>query len=249
LNIDVVRLPEIITPQYVKSINTHPGILSLGLRKTFDPKTGSMVIRGTPFVVPGGRFNEMYGWDSYFEALGLLTDSRVELARAMVDNFAYEIEHYGKILNANRSYYLTRSQPPFLTDMINQVYKQLKEKVDKMGHSSAGIDTPIASHSINNHRSLQTWLSQSTRAAVKELFSIWKSSPRLDPIIGLSKYYPEGLGMPPETESTHFQHILSHYAEKHGVNVNAFTEMYTLGQVHEPELDEYFVHDRAGNPI
>ena len=57
----------------------------------------------------------MYGWDSYFEALGLLMDGRVDLAKAMVDNFVYQITHYRKILNANRTYYLTRSQPPFLT--------------------------------------------------------------------------------------------------------------------------------------
>ena len=65
-------------------------------------------------MVPGGRFNEMYGWDSYFEALGLLEDDRVDLAKAMADNFVYQITHYGKILNANRTYYLTRSQPRFL---------------------------------------------------------------------------------------------------------------------------------------
>ena len=69
-------------------------------------------------MVPGGRFNEMYGWDSYFIQLGLLRDGRVSLARDMADNFLYEIRNYGKILNANRTYYLTRSQPPFLTQML-----------------------------------------------------------------------------------------------------------------------------------
>ena len=64
----------------------------------------------------------MYGWDSYFIILGLLRDGRIDLARGMVDNFFFEIEHYGTILNANRAYYLTRSQPPFLTSMIMAVY-------------------------------------------------------------------------------------------------------------------------------
>lgn len=83
LNLEVVRLPENITPEFVKSLNNHPGILSLGLREVMldDEK----IIRGTPFVVPGGRFNEMYGWDSYFEVLGLLNDGRVELAKGMVN--------------------------------------------------------------------------------------------------------------------------------------------------------------------
>ena len=75
------------------------------------------------YVVPGGRFNEMYGWDSYFIIRGLLQAGRVELARGMVDNFFFEIEHYGAMLNANRTYYLTRSQPPFLSSMFVDVYQ------------------------------------------------------------------------------------------------------------------------------
>src|SRR6202040_2061762 len=75
-----------------------------------------------PYVVPGGQFNEMYGWDSYFIIRGLLRDHRTELAKGVVENFFFEIEHYGGVLNANRTYYLTRSQPPFLSSMILAVY-------------------------------------------------------------------------------------------------------------------------------
>lgn len=85
------------------------------------------------YVVPGGRFNEMYGWDSFFIILGLLEDGRVDLAKGMVDNFIFELEHYGAILNANRTYYLTRSQPPFFPAMALAVYDaQIKRgiKVD-----------------------------------------------------------------------------------------------------------------------
>src|SRR4029453_7989625 len=78
-----------------------------------------------PYVVPGGRFNEMYGWDSYFILVGLLRDDEVALAKDMTDNFLYEIEHYGTVLNANRTYYLTRSQPPFLTRMMLGVFEQI----------------------------------------------------------------------------------------------------------------------------
>src|SRR5271156_739798 len=74
------------------------------------------------YVVPGGRFNEMFGWDSYFIILGLLRDGRVDLAHGMVENFFYEIENYGAVLNANRTYFLTRSQPPLLSSMIRAVY-------------------------------------------------------------------------------------------------------------------------------
>ena len=52
------------------------------------------------YVVPGGRFNEMYGWDSYFIIVGLLRDGRIDLARGMVENFFFEIAHYGTVLNA-----------------------------------------------------------------------------------------------------------------------------------------------------
>lgn len=81
-----------------------------------------------PYVVPGGRFNEMYGWDSYFIQLGLLNDGQLELAQDMVKNFLYQVQHYGKVLNANRSYYLTRSQPPFLTEMVLNVFAQTGDK-------------------------------------------------------------------------------------------------------------------------
>jgi hypothetical protein len=77
------------------------------------------------YVVPGGRFNEMYGWDSYFIIRGLLRAGRVDLARGMVDNFFFEIEHYGAMLNANRTYYLTRSQPPFVSSMFVDVYRAI----------------------------------------------------------------------------------------------------------------------------
>ena len=71
------------------------------------------------------------------------------------------------------------------------------------------------------------------------------ATPRLDPVTGLSRYRPAGLGIPPETEATHFTHILEPYAEKHGISILEFGEKYNDGELHEPELDEYFLHDRA----
>lgn len=72
-----------------------------------------------PFVVPGGRFGEMYYWDSYFTMLGLEADQRHAIAEGMVADFAYEIDRYGHIPNGNRSYYLSRSQPPFFSKMLD----------------------------------------------------------------------------------------------------------------------------------
>ena len=102
--VDVRRLPRVISALGQIDASTLPaqGLLYLP----------------HPYVVPGGMFNEMYGWDSYFIVLGLLADHREALARGMVENFLYEIAHYGAVLNANRTYYFSRSQPPFLTSMM-----------------------------------------------------------------------------------------------------------------------------------
>ena len=73
------------------------------------------------------------------------------------------------------------------------------------------------------------------------------ASPRLDPVTGLSRYRPEGLGVPPETEASHFVHVLQPYAKKYGMEVPEFIKAYNRhdGAIDEPSLDEYFLHDRA----
>ena len=106
--IRVARLPEKITPADVKVVA--------------EIRDHGLLFLENPYVVPGGQFNEMYGWDSYFIVRGLLRDDRRDLARGMVENFFYEIQHYGGVLNANRTYYIGRSQPPFLSSMILALY-------------------------------------------------------------------------------------------------------------------------------
>ncbi|KAI8889544.1 glycoside hydrolase family 37 protein [Backusella circina FSU 941] len=222
LNLDVQYLPKDITANYVKSINDKPGILTLKMRKC--EGTSGPTLQGVPFVVPGGRFNEMYGWDSYFEALGLLSDGRIDLAKGMVENFAYEIKHYGKILNANRSYYLSRSQPPFLTDMAIKVYNELNPFESKEN---------------------KDWLREVFKSAIKEYHNVWMAEPRLDRKTMLSRYRPDGQGIPPETEASHFDHIVSKYAKKYNISISEFNRLYNNNEIKEPELDEYFLHDRA----
>ncbi|KAK5987473.1 Cytosolic neutral trehalase [Cladobotryum mycophilum] len=224
LRLDVQMLPAKITPELIRDMNDKPGLLAVAVEKVEegegDAKTTTL--KGLPFVVPGGRFNELYGWDSYMESLGLLIHDRVDLAKAMVLNFCFCIEHYGKILNATRSYYLGRSQPPFLTDMALRVYEKIKHEPES-----------------------KEFLRRAILAAIKEYHSVWTCEPRLDPVTGLSRYRPEGLGVPPETEDTHFIHILTPYAEKHKMDYKEFAQAYTYGKIKEPELDEYFLHDRA----
>lgn len=71
------------------------------------------------YIVPGGRFREVYYWDSYFTMLGLQASGEGELMENMIKNFAYMIESYGHIPNGNRTYYLSRSQPPFFALMVD----------------------------------------------------------------------------------------------------------------------------------
>ena len=133
------------------------------------PKEGLLYLP-KPYVVPGGRFNEMYGWDSYFMLLGLLRDGRVPLARGIVENFFFEIEHYGAILNANRTYYFTRSQPPLLSSMIAEVYARTADKA---------------------------WLARAYTAATRD-YSLWTSPQHSAGATGLARYFDIGAGPVPE---------------------------------------------------
>src|SRR3989475_1111128 len=78
----------------------------------------SLIPLPNPYVVPGGRFREVYYWDSYFTMLGLIESGRTDLVKSMLDNFAHLIATVGHIPNGNRTYYLSRSQPPFFAAMV-----------------------------------------------------------------------------------------------------------------------------------
>src|SRR5437764_6926392 len=78
----------------------------------------SLIPLPNAYVVPGGRFREVYYWDSYFTMLGLIESGRTDLVKSMLDNFAYLIRTVGHIPNGNRTYYLSRSQPPFFAAMV-----------------------------------------------------------------------------------------------------------------------------------
>ncbi len=82
------------------------------------PPAGSVLPLPEPYVVPGGRFREIYYWDSYFTMLGLAESGRLDLVESMVDDFAYLIDTYGHVPNGNRTYYLSRSQPPVFALMV-----------------------------------------------------------------------------------------------------------------------------------
>src|SRR5882757_5301701 len=143
------------------------------------------------YVVPGGRFNEMYGWDSYFIILGLLRDGRIDLARGMVENFFFEIENYGALLNANRTYYLTRSQPPFLSSMVLAVYEAEKQ--------AGRADT--------------AWLARAYPFLLKD-YSMWTRDPQLAGSTDLARYYDFGDGPPAEglqDEGGYYRDVVTYF--------------------------------------
>jgi len=142
----------------------------------FDPRSlpqQGLLYLPNSYVVPGGFFNEMYGWDSYFIVLGLLADHREALARGMVDNFLFEVEHYGGVLNANRTYYLTRSQPPFLGAMIRAV-----------------LDDP---ESFPDKHQADAWLAHAYPLALRD-YSTWTRPGHRAGDTGLARYFDYGTG-------------------------------------------------------
>lgn len=88
------------------------------LTRNPDEKKGSLIPLPYPYIVPGGRFGEIYYWDSYFTMLGLQASGKTDMIENMVKNFAYLIDAVGYIPNGNRTYYLGRSQPPFFCMMV-----------------------------------------------------------------------------------------------------------------------------------
>jgi alpha,alpha-trehalase len=87
-------------------------------RPKADGPTGSLIPLPNSYVVPGGRFGEIYYWDSYFTMLGLQASGRSQQIQHMIDNFAFLIDRFGFIPNGNRTYFLGRSQPPFFSYMV-----------------------------------------------------------------------------------------------------------------------------------
>jgi alpha,alpha-trehalase len=176
-NVQVKHLPQVIH--------------RLGEVDTSDLEPPGLLYLDHKYVVPGGRFNEMYGWDSYFIVRGLVEDKRIELARGMVENFFFEIEHYGAVLNANRTYYLTRSQPPFLTSMILSVYDAQK---------AAGQED-------------RAWLERAYGYASRD-YGLWTREPHLAGTTGLSRYYDFGNGPAPESvkdETGHYRQVAAFF--------------------------------------
>src|SRR6188768_1352906 len=141
-NFDLPPAPPTINYiQQEKDVVMHIKNLWGALRREPDKKIegSSLLPLPYPYIVPGGRFREMYYWDSYFTMLGLKESGQADLLESMVKNFDHIIQAYGHIPNGTRSYYLTRSQPPFFALMVdllasikgNDVYKTYLPSLQK----------------------------------------------------------------------------------------------------------------------
>jgi alpha,alpha-trehalase len=173
-------------------------------------QTEGLLFLENPYVVPGGQFNEMYGWDSYFIIRGLLREHRIDLAKGMVENFFFEISHYGGVLNANRTYYLTRSQPPFLSSMILAVYD---------GEAAEGKPN-------------LPWLKNAYRFALRD-YEQWNEQPHLAGGTELSRYFDHGNGPVPEImgDPSHYYRGAAYFFLAHGRAFESFL-------VHEGDRDK-----------
>lgn len=233
LKVVLLPPPEKITGGFVRDLDGAHGLMSLKMELNAQGEP----VCGVPYVVPGGRFNELYYWDSYFIVLGLLRDGRTDLARGMGENLLYEMRYYGKIPNANRTYYLTRSQPPFLTSIVRAVYETGKtSKTDK------------------------AWLAGALKTALAEYQNVWLGPDRLVKIgqYELSRYYDEGDGPCPEVEPGHYDERLQPWLAQikpadpnlpltpyRFLNEYLYCNQYSGLVADGLTLLEFFKHDRA----
>jgi alpha,alpha-trehalase len=164
----------------------------------------------------------MYGWDSYFIAVGLLRQGRVEAARRLTDNFLYEVQQYGTVLNANRTYYLTRSQPPLLSRMVLEVYERTRD----LSWLRRALPLVEASH--------EYWMRPEHQAGTT----------------GLARYFDFGEGPAPEVVSserdergaTHYDRAREYYRTH---DVEAYDESLYYDSAHDRLTPLFFKGDRS----
>ncbi|MVM40532.1 alpha,alpha-trehalase TreF [Spirosoma sp. HMF3257] len=180
-------VPEKVVSNYVSdtSISTAEHINRLWDRLTrqADPPVegSSRVPLPHPYVVPGGRFREIFYWDSYFTMLGLHESGRLDLIRGMLDNFAYLIDQFGFIPNGNRTYFLSRSQPPYFSLMV-----RLLADIDEA--SQAGKDA-LVTYQPQLLKEYDFWMNGRYKLTAEH--PIQKRVVRLDDKMILNRYWDD----------------------------------------------------------
>ena len=131
-----------------------------------NPEKHSLLYTPNPIVVPGGRFRESYYWDTYWIVKGLLVSNMLDTAKGVVENLLYFVDRFGKVPNGGRVYYLTRSQPPLLSEMVRVVYDALQAN-----------ETPPASRNAKSTKSID-FLKYAIPLLDKE-YNFWKENRRV----------------------------------------------------------------------
>ncbi len=214
-SVPVMYIPaDVAEPAQLKRLHSQCGVKIEHLPKKIDRlgdlapseiPTPGLLYLPNKYVVPGGRFNEMFGWDSYFIILGLVDDGRVDFAHGMVENFFYEIEHYGALLNANRTYFLTRSQPPLLTSMVRAVYDAELERDPSQA----------------NRKKQDEWLARAYSFTVRD-HALWERDIHKAGNTGLARYFDVGEGPVPDIadHSDYYQNVIQWLLAHPGVKTD-----------------------------
>ena len=172
------------------------------------------------FLVPGGRFNEMYGWDSFFIACGLLSSIKSDpdcdrfavfgTAISILKHLVYQINTFGKIHNANRSYFVNRSNPPFLTSLILEI-------------DQVSLSNPLLIFPNDTRHS-------AVNAAAKEIEEYWLHPSKTDTYTGLTRYgNPTAAALCLAVEEGHYDSIFESVASLRGLNARDLVERVRSG--------------------
>jgi alpha,alpha-trehalase len=226
-----------------KSPEKHIKALWDVLTRKPDEETGSLIPLPHPYIVPGGRFREIYYWDSYFTMLGLQVSGRIDLIEHMVNNFSHLIETIGYIPNGNRTYFVGRSQPPFFSLMI----KLLSEEKQKSNRDEEEIDA-LTKYLPQLEKEYQFWM--------KGFDTLNASHPALHRVVRmedgsiLNRYWDENDSPRPEAykedvelshQSTQKQEVLFRHlraAAESGWDFSSrwFKEVNSFASIHTTEI-------------
>jgi alpha,alpha-trehalase len=208
-------VPSEITPEYFESLRFQHGLLTLSLfMKDGRPQ-------GLRFVTPGGRFDELYGWDTHFIILGLLANNMLDLALETFEQQVYELRYYGKILNASRSWSLNRSHAPFITATIVAIYAAMEGREER-----------------------KAWLRSALTWAEFEYRTVWITEERTV-LGGLQRYCGFPSGPAPEVEKGHYRKLYGKYAHRFGMTPEELEAKVIYEKFMPDELREFFRHDVA----
>jgi alpha,alpha-trehalase len=147
---------------------------------------GSLIHLEHPYIVPGGRFREMYYWDTYFTAEGLAPLDYTDQVENLVKNFASLIDRFGYIPNGNRTYYLGRSQPPFFAFLLNLL------------HRYQGIDTAIQ-YLSHLEAEYEFWMDGAELVHSEVSDPAYRRVVRVAPGVILNRYYSDVAAPRPES--------------------------------------------------